>query len=468
MTRRSAPLVFLATLTAGLLLTANSAKATHFRYGHLVWRTTSSNSGTNQYTAAFLLYNAFRRSGYSGSAPDGRPAIGNIITETVGGTSLIFGDGAATATLRYCVLNIDLVNDWLYAVAPAPGTNDPSVPLTHTYNGTGPWLAAIDSCCRISSLVNAPDGPYRVETTVAFSKTAVSPTSTLPIIVECPANQICNFPVPAADPENQVLQWRLATNAESAIAPLIGLSVNSANGLASYNTPNNVGGLYGAQIVIEKRNQTNPLDLLTKVGVDFLIRVVNAPPLGQPPSFGQQITIQPGQNLTFTVSARTNNTNGTVSLNVVGQPPGSTFTPPLPTSGSPAATSTFSFTPTAAQGGTYQMNFNAVDNGLQTTCGYSIVVPIPNTVVSLSGTRGGSLVRLQVKVAGTLCGSPTFNLFRRVGGAGAFSHIATSSNTLFQTSLTGPAGTLNEFYVQMVLSGNCAPPSQSNTLSFVF
>ena len=57
----------IAAVVAGLILSADTAQATHFRYGHLVWRTVSANAVTNQYKAAFFLYNAFRRSGYSGT-----------------------------------------------------------------------------------------------------------------------------------------------------------------------------------------------------------------------------------------------------------------------------------------------------------------------------------------------------------------------------------------------------------------
>ncbi len=167
---------------------------------------------------------------------------------------------------------------------------------------------------------------------------------------------------------------------------------------------------------------------------------------------------------------RSNNIpEGTVVLNVIGQLASSTFTPGLPTSGNPSVTTAFSFSPTIAQAGTYSMNFTATEGGFQTTCGYSIVVPAPNTVVSLSGSRGGNAVRLQTKISGTLCSIPVYDLFKRVGGAGAFAAAVTgSASPLFVQALTGPAGTLNEFYSVMRFANSCSTPSQSNTISFVF
>jgi hypothetical protein len=86
--------------------------------------------------------------------------------------------------------------------------------------------------------------------------------------------------------------------------------------------------------------------------------------------------------------------------------------------------------------------------------------------VSLSGIRSGERYRLQWKVAGTLCGTPTYEVFSRTGGVGAFTSLGTTGTTAWTGNLIGPAGKLNEFYVAMHL--NCAIDTQSNTLSFVY
>lgn len=461
--------LFQCAVLAIVLLSATPASATHFRYGQLSWQRITG-VGVPANTVRLDLFAAFRRDGYGGTAPDGRPAIGNIITETIGGTGINFGDGTSTGTLRFLVLNIDPVNNWIYAVALAPGTNNQGV--LHTYTSPGPWTANVNACCRISNSVNAPDSPYSVQTIINLATTNVSPTSTLPIIVQCPAAQSCNFAVPAADPDAQLLQYRVASVSESQIAPLSGLAVTSV-GDATFQTPNNVGGLYSAQIVIEKRDRFNQTNLLTRIGVDFLIQVVQA---GPPPSFqsptpacGQTINLQVGQPVQFTVSARSNNVGGSVTLNATGQPAGSAFTPPLPVSGSPSVSSQFNFTPSAAQGGQlFLMNMTATDEGgRQALCGFAIQVIAPNTVVRLNATRSGTRVRLQWLVSGQLCGVPTYQLFKLVGGGTTVMLLSTPA-TAAQDILVGPAGTVNEYRVDMVFLDNCAPPTRSNVVGIAF
>ena len=50
--------------------------ATHFRYGHITWE---KRTDISQNTVAISLTAAFRRDGYSGSASDGHPLIGDVI-----------------------------------------------------------------------------------------------------------------------------------------------------------------------------------------------------------------------------------------------------------------------------------------------------------------------------------------------------------------------------------------------------
>src|SRR5438874_905811 len=56
---------------------AFSARASHFRYVTLSWSLSTNSAGE----VVFDLTGSFRRSTYFGSAADGRPQIGDIITE---------------------------------------------------------------------------------------------------------------------------------------------------------------------------------------------------------------------------------------------------------------------------------------------------------------------------------------------------------------------------------------------------
>ncbi|GAA4346489.1 hypothetical protein GCM10023185_00940 [Hymenobacter saemangeumensis] len=90
--------------------------------------------------------------------------------------------------------------------------------------------------------------------------------------------------------------------------------------------------------------------------------VLAAPVFMSPPTpaNGQLYQISQGQALTFTVRALDTDANDVVTLQAQGVPAGASLTPALPTSGN-FVESTFSWTPTAAEAGTYAMTFTARD-----------------------------------------------------------------------------------------------------------
>jgi uncharacterized repeat protein (TIGR01451 family) len=138
--------------------------------------------------------------------------------------------------------------------------------------------------------------------------------------------------------------------------------------------------LYSTQVTIE---DLNPLTgaVKSKVALDFIIKLTATP--GVPPKFdtpptpacGSTLTGTTGTALTFTVSASDADVPlQTVTLNAAGLPAGATMTPALPTTGNPV-TSTFSWTPTAAQTGSHVVTFTAADDtGLQALCSLTIAV----------------------------------------------------------------------------------------------
>jgi len=356
-----------------------SVYASHFRYGHLSWK---ARPDLGTHVAEFSLFNSFRRDGYSGSGPDGRPITGDIITEFIGATTLRFGDGAALGTLDYVVVAFDPVANWIFAKALAD-RNNVGLPIVHTYSGPGPWNADIDSCCRISDSVNAPDGSYRVLTTVNFSTENAAPVSTLPTIVNCQVGGLCTFSVPAADSDGDTLRYRLSNGSEDgSISQPAGLTINGNTGQVSWNTVGRALGLYSCQVTIEARSPSGGA-LKSQTAVDFLINLSNVVP-GTAPVFdesgnfscGNTFDHVAGRPLTFTVSAFDNDAGNTVTLNAIGLPSGAAMTPSLPRSGNPIS-STFNWTPSSAQGGSYVIVFTATDNaGLQSQCSAIVDVKV--------------------------------------------------------------------------------------------
>ncbi len=369
-------------LVLAATLFASSLSATHFRYGHLTWRPTGANA------VEFNFVAAFRYNGY------GAPIVGSIITETIGATSLNFGDGsAATGTLRFEVTAINPGENWLIAEALAPGTNNRRIP--HTYVGNGPFIAAVSGCCRISTLQNTPDAGYRIETPVSLLPTNNSPVSSLPPIVNVPVNTVFQFDVPAADSDpNTRLQWRFADATEFGAPVWPGnipnMTIASNTGRVTWNTAGlTAGNTYACQYVIEDRNATTN-DLKTKVSVDFILllipRTMNRAPFFTSPNCGVTINASVGVNVNFTVRAEDLDVPETISLNVAGLPPGATMTPGLPISGTPPQVSNFNWIPTGI--GVFVVNFTVTDSANnQTLCPVTINVGECFLLLGLSQTQ---------------------------------------------------------------------------------
>jgi Thrombospondin type 3 repeat len=425
--RSRQPVNLIALIAAATLLGAGAwqpAEATHFRYGHITWRSLGGNK------AEFVVQNGWRRSNTPSfdecvnpatgavipcTGGGGLAALGDIIREDIGDTTFFPGDGSeikvsGQSYLYYKVTSIDPTNNWLVGEALDPASL-PAVDTTieHTYPSAGPWTARVDSCCRISPTIapnahiNNPDRNYRVETRVDFNFAGnQSPVSALPPIVLCPQNGICQFQVPASDANaGDVLSYRLSTAAEAAgTGPFTqpgppdapNAASISSSGVYTWNTTGaTLGGaglntLYSTQVTIEERTAGNVLK--GKVAVDFFIQLVpdvNDPPVFSSPSCNTTTVIQTGQTYNFNASASDPDIGDVVELNAVGLPPGATMTPGLPTSGNPVS-SGFSWTPTLAQTGSFVITFSATDQvdqqalcsvtiNVTSSCGNSVVDP---------------------------------------------------------------------------------------------
>ena len=312
--------------------------ATHFRYGTLTWEK-RSDIGAN--TVAISLTAAFRRNGYSGTASDGYPQIGDVITESVGGTFLAFGDGTSTNTLNFEVTSYDKTENWIIGKAEISGTKYDKV-IIHTYPGSTTYTAYVQTCCRLSSSdghKNNPDGNYRLETKIDLSSNNSPPVSSGFPIVTVEQNSNVSFNVAATDVDGDTLTWRLSTAIEASgssggFTQPSGLTVGSSTGAVSWNTTSASLGYYSAQVTIG--------DGKTGVPVDFFINVTqqttnNAPKFDVPPTpaNGKTYTVNPGEEIKFTVQASDQDSGDTVSLNHAGLPTGASFT--IPTAANPVS-----------------------------------------------------------------------------------------------------------------------------------
>jgi len=400
-------------LSVMCMLLANAAHATHFRFGNISWR---SDDGT---TVQATLQNAWRRDGYSSCVdvtaltlvpcrgPGGHPAVGDVIDETIGGTTFNWGDGSPPVgsplgELLYLVTSIDINDNWLLGLALNPDSLpaiDPT--LRHSYALPGDYLAYIESCCRISAVsppyehINNPDGGYRVETLIHTPSVEASPVSILPPLVNCTRGATCNFLALGGDQDGGPVQYRMSTSAEASggsgftqpgppDAPL-GAHIGTQTGIYSWNDS-------GATLATDPHNDTlystqvTLTDSTSKVGLDFLIRLVRdtsqPPRIVSPPNTipicntVQLTTIE--EPIEFTLTASDPDAGQFVTFNVVGLPFGADTVPTLPQSGNPVQ-ATFQWTPDASQGADsgqpHVIEFFATSNaGRQTLCPVTVLV----------------------------------------------------------------------------------------------
>ncbi len=108
----------------------------------------------------------------------------------------------------------------------------------------------------------------------------------------------------------------------------------------------------------------------------FRSEFVNTTPIfvSPTPSCGNVFTVDIGHPLSFTVAAQDADAGDMVSLSVIGLPSGSSMSPVLPASGNPAS-SDFSWTPTLADVGTYNLTYEITDNqSAPVSCSFTIEV----------------------------------------------------------------------------------------------
>jgi|GEM_PF-6711751 len=429
------------TLVLGVVLMPLIMMASHFRYGSISWTNTSGN------IVVFKISQAWR-----GDAFGAFPAIGATLNT---GETFFFGDGSST-TVTLVVTSVNPGENWFYGERT----------LTHTYPSAGNFMAFEASCCRIGALVNNSGGNFRNQTTINVGSGNSSPVSSIVPIVDVPVNNAAYmFTIPAVDPNGSALSFRFSTSAEAGpgfVQPT-GLSINGATGQMTFNTVGkSIGQLYTTQIMIS--------DGTIEVPLDFIIRISGV--VGTPPYFvypptppnGTVFTVNAGQTSTFTLQAADNDAGNTVTLSVAGAPVGSTFTPPLPASGNPVS-STFSWVTTAANIGTYVLNFNAQDNTLQSastsvtinvvqSCNLSLSSSITN--VSCYGTSDGAV---DLTISGT-SGTPTI-LWSNGATTEDISGLAAGTYSVSVTDANGCTGTASYNVTEPLALGSNAVVSSN-------
>lgn len=452
--------VALLVVFAGVVgLRPTAAEASHFRYGNISWQKTAKAKEVR-----FKLTCAFVRSA------EGNPNLGAIISDTVGGTSLDFGDGTSSGlSFRVTALNAAPNRDYIICEALDPTTQKEGI--LHTYAADGPFSAGINSSARIGPglLNNRFGGSYQVRTLVNLSvvnnssvngngvneAVAGSPVIGLVPIVNVAENAAASFLVPAVDPAGKRLRFRLSTDAEAGGGPSPGfgttdtthrIAVDASTGRVTWNTL----GLdktkkWTAQVIVESLS-SDGTTIRSQAAVDFLLQIVTQ--VGTPPS----ITIQPstastvgacGSAPSFTVRATDPDARAVIELNSGGLPNGSTMTPQLPKSGPSGVSSIFTWNTQADQVGVYVLFFSAEDeNGLQAYA-YTVVTVIPRDYSN--GPTSGPVLEA------TFSGLPYRDQFGRSTTSLPYVEVAATAST--RTVATDANGNAIDKNGELVIGG---------------
>ncbi|MDP6344042.1 MAG: PEP-CTERM sorting domain-containing protein [Alphaproteobacteria bacterium] len=232
-----------AALSLGL---ATPADATHWRGGNISW-TQSGNQ------VSFDVTSYWRRSFFANQAV-GQQNVSHVFN---------FGDGN-TDSSGHTIDAINVSNDWMKV------TNS----YTHTYASSGTFTAYLQSCCRLSTMVNNSDGNFRIETTMNVGDGSSSPNvgGSSPIfLVPDGGVQVFN-PFTHTDPDGTAgtnFAFASATQAGGGFTQPGSMTINSTNGEVTWDTDAAgaaVGQLWSVSyMVTDSTGNTAPLDILLQM-----------------------------------------------------------------------------------------------------------------------------------------------------------------------------------------------------------
>ncbi len=322
----------------GVLLVANTAEATHFRYGNITWRL--PNPTTAPQTVEFTV-----TIGYRASA-----------SNALKSTSFNFGDGGSNLTLNTTNGVITDTNtdsqgesyqiwEWVF---------------TRNYAIPGNYTAFFSDCCRLSSLQGgAGDAAYRVEARVSLQADGSNtggPVSGIPVIIQMEVGELNTFILPVFDPDGDGFVCTFSTFAESGLPnnpPSVGGNAIQfvAPGCTiewdlSTQGVGDVGEKYSVSIEVTSDHDGLP----SKTTIDYIIEFVGQNT--QPSCTGSGTFIAP-QGQLFTTNVVADDPNGLpMTLIANGMPTGATTNP---AAGGPyldPVSTDFSWTPGAGDAGT--------------------------------------------------------------------------------------------------------------------
>jgi hypothetical protein len=480
--------------------------ATHLRGGTITWSETSSSG--SQYTIQFTFQYSQRWSYPNNPGICGGgiacPSVGTTVNmATISGNGTFdFGDGSGAITPNGTVTSVNQAEDWYTA----------TFTFSHVYSAPGPFTANFSGANRISTLQLGHDETEYISTQVSNYPNG-APVASVPAFIAVPLLPTATFNLGSAvtdiDPTVH-LNFRVSTFLEAygpfslslitsltcpsgiaympggvASAQPPGFSISST-GVVTWNTTAiqtsitggncgfaapKAGDLWATQVIVEARDTNNnikssiPVDLILK----FVTPVGDLPTLTLTPAVTQ--TIQTGTPVSFTATGNSANVGAKITLNASGVPVGATASN-LNATLTPPVTSTFNWTPTSLQAGTYVITYVATDNNFQqtsasktivvsaapptATCSSPISVPYgqtgtlsasvfdpSNQLLSVTWTVDGNTVQTNSNVV-AFPTAATVNLIQNYGAAGSHSVVAKATDPRGVTATCATSATVTK------------------------
>lgn len=309
-----------------VLVVARPAQATHFRSGDI--RYTIPDPVAEPLRVRFVVTAGWR-------------------STNIGSTILHFGDGTS--------------NPETTGVEAGTGTDaagfDWSIyqyTVEHEYPAAGSYTAYFEDCCRVSSLVNAGEAPYRVEAVVDLETpgNAGGAAALLPAVLQLQTGGVRVLPILAHEPDGAAMSCRFSTQLESGIytnPPVIsgGASptiASTATGceLTWNTTGGSIGEAYAVSVAIESD--------AGKHTQDFIIELT---PAAGPSCTGSGSFVLPAQEPFTTEVVGTHPTGGSLTVTTIAPPPGSALSPPSGSTGPSPLEAELSWTPAVADRGAH-------------------------------------------------------------------------------------------------------------------
>lgn len=389
-------------MMALLAVAAAPARADHLRGMIISWQPGSSGSHTVQFHVQYAQRWSSPNSSPFNCPNSGRcPEVGASLALASLGT-FAFGDGSSLAsTPTGTITSINKAEDWYVA----------TFTFTHTYPDCAVRTAYFQSSYRVYSLVLAHDTLEHVEAQVSPCASTGSAVASVPAMQAVPLIESIGFSLSshiAKADSSDTLSYRLASAAEFSGSSIMfpctlgglysdsgqppGLSIDSATGrvtwdvnriTAARSTNGNqcfkapaAGDLWAVQFIVTVTDKNH--NLKGTVPVDIILKFVDQ--IGSPPTLtftpAGPLTVAVGTPVTFTATGNSANPGAKITLNASGVPVGASATnlnQQLP----PPVTSSFTWTPAAADVGSHVVTYTATDENSQQAV-KSITIQVTN------------------------------------------------------------------------------------------